>query len=387
MPPSPNQPPTPAPTTPTAAEPWTTRRLLAWMQQAFKDKHLDSPRLCAEILLGHILNQDRLKLYTDQDREASPAELQSLRGLVGRALKHEPVQYLVGQAWFFGLALKVDSRVLIPRPCTEMIVEEIIQLARRRQRIPHADESPARTPTFATEPISQPLPTTAFPSTESESLDETDVGTDVDVDVAAERAAIATQRRQLAQTRARRSELGTGMLIADVCTGSGCIAIAIAKHLPGAKIIATDISQDALDLASENARAHHVHERIDFRQGDLLNPVVEALQELDGAYLDALVTNPPYIPDHEWDAVAENVRNFEPTLALRAGPLGTHFVEPLLRDAPAILKPHAIMLMEIAACTADGVLAAAQEHPELSDALMKKDLEGLSRMLMAKRKG
>jgi len=109
---------------------WTTRRLLAWMSEAFTKAELDSPRLCAELLVSHVIGCDRLKLYTDADRPASPLERGTLRDLVGRALKHEPVQYLVGEAWFFGLPYHVDRSVLIPRPATETIIEQVLQHAR-----------------------------------------------------------------------------------------------------------------------------------------------------------------------------------------------------------------------------------------------------------------
>src|SRR5690606_7912464 len=114
------------------AEQWTTRRLLAWMGEAFAKKGLDSPRLSAEMLMAGITGTDRLKLYTDPDRPASDAELARLRGLVKRALQHEPIQYLVGEAWFFGLPFAVDKRVLVPRPSTETIVETVLQDARAR---------------------------------------------------------------------------------------------------------------------------------------------------------------------------------------------------------------------------------------------------------------
>lgn len=110
---------------------WTTRRLLDWMTGAFREKGLDSPRLLAELLLAHVIGCERLALYTQADRPASNDERERLRALVGRALKHEPVQYLVGEGWFFSLPFAVDSRVLIPRPATETIVEHVLQRVRR----------------------------------------------------------------------------------------------------------------------------------------------------------------------------------------------------------------------------------------------------------------
>src|SRR6185295_16304457 len=138
-------------------------------------------RLQAELLMAHVLGCERLRLYMDADRPASPLERSALRDLVGRALGHEPVQYLTGEAWFFSLPFKVDRRVLIPRPATETIVEHVLQHARA----------------------------------------EAGFG----------------------------GKTGEGVVIADVCTGSGCIAIALLKNLPQARAVATDVSPDALEVA------------------------------------------------------------------------------------------------------------------------------------------
>jgi len=110
---------------------WTTRRLLAWTTDYFSKKGIDSARLSAEMLLAHVLEVPRLKLYIDPDRPASELERAAFRDLVERAAKHEPVDYLTGQAPFFSLMMKVTPAVLIPRPSTETIVEHIIQHARR----------------------------------------------------------------------------------------------------------------------------------------------------------------------------------------------------------------------------------------------------------------
>lgn len=117
---------------------WTTRRLLSWMIDAFSKKQVDSPRVQAEMLLEHVFGCKRLALYTDSDRPSSPLERAQLRDLVARALKHEPVQYLVGEAKFFGLDLRVDPRVLIPRTSTATIVEEVLQHHRARSGTAHS---------------------------------------------------------------------------------------------------------------------------------------------------------------------------------------------------------------------------------------------------------
>lgn len=290
---------------PGGSSPWTTRSLLAWMSSAFREKDLDSPRLLAEMLLSHVIGCDRLRLYMEADRPASEDERTRLRSLVARALRHEPVQYLVGEAWFFSLPFHVDPRVLIPRPSTETIAEAVGQSMR-------GVEGPIR--------------------------------------------------------------------LADLCTGSGCLAVALAKHVASASIVATDISEDALEVARLNAARHGVSDRIEFRQGNLLEPLEH---ERD---LHCLVANPPYIPDHEWESVEPNVRDHEPELALRAGPDGLDLLIPLLRGASRHLRPGGLLLLEIASCNAERMLDLARSQDDLCDEGILDDFEGLARVLRATRK-
>jgi len=312
-------------------DPWTTRRLLAWIADAFARQEIDSPRRCAEELLAHVLKCDRLRLYMEADRPAAPDELERLRALVARALKHEPLQYLLGEWSFFGLRLLTDRRALIPRPCTESIVEHVLQSERRRAA---ASSTSADTPPST--PRSTP-PDTAPP-----------------------------------------------LLIADLCTGSGCIGVALAKHLPHARVFATDISADALALAAQNAALHALPpERLTLIAGDLLAPLM-ARTDLLGT-LDYLVSNPPYIPDAEFDLVPENVRLHEPSLALRGGASGLNLVGPIIAGAPALLRPGGTLMIEIASSTAGAVLDAARATPALVDAKILEDLESLPRFLLARR--
>lgn len=234
--------------TPTDAKRWTTRELSAWLHEAFQRAGLDSPRLLADMLLTHALGVSRLDLYTSPDRPASDSERAALRGLAARALRHEPVQYLVGEAWFFGLPLKADRRGLIPRPSTETIVERVLQQIGREGR----DRS---------------------------------------------------------------------LRIADICTGSGAIAIALLANLPNAIAVGADISADALALAAENAARHGLTSRLLLREGDLVGPAAA-----DGGLFDFIVSNPPYIPDEEWPAVPPSVKQHEPHLALRGGAGGLDLV-------------------------------------------------------------
>lgn len=300
--------------TPVVEGAWTTRRLLAWVSDAFGRKGLDSPKLSAEILLAHVLKAERLKLYMEPDREASKEELSALRGLVGRALKDEPVQYLTGEGWFFGLPLAVDRRVLVPRPCTEVMVETVLQRCR----------------------------------------------TAVDVGGAAGRAS------------------GEGVRILDLCTGSGCVAVALAKQLKGAAVVATDVSGDALTVARANAGRHGITGSVDFRQGDLF-------AALDGVTpgFDFIVSNPPYIPDSEWDDVPANVKLHEPTIALRGGADGLDLVRPIIERAADWLKPGTgVLMVETAAATAQAALKIAEECDRYADGKVVRDLEGLERFVL-----
>lgn len=294
----------------TSSGAWPTRSLLRWIAEAFANAHIESPRLCAELLVSHCLGCDRLRLYVDPDRPASAQERQTLRDLVVRALAHEPVQYLVGQAWFFSLPLMVDRRALIPRPETETLVQGILQ---------HARTTPS---------------------------------------------------------------LAKGV-IADIGTGSGCIIISILKNLPEAHGVATDLSPDAIELARENAFRHGALDRLDLLTGNLLEPLED---HPAGRSLQCLISNPPYIPDSEWENVPANLKH-EPLVALRGGADGLQFIRPILEQAADFLAPGGLVAIEFAESTADAVLELARRQPLLCDARIEADFQGRPRALFAHRAG
>lgn len=281
---------------------WTTRQLLAWTTQYFEKKAIDSPRMSAEMLLAHVLGVPRIKLFMDADRPASELERAAFRDLVERAVRHEPVDYLVGQAPFFSMMFKVTPAVLVPRPSTETLVEHVIQHSRR-------------TPGFR-----QPV-------------------------------------------------------VADICTGSGIIAISLAKHVPDCTVAATDLSEAALAIAKENAAALGTTERVEFRQGNLLEPVA-------GRRFRYLVSNPPYISDAEWKDVPPNVKDYEPTLALRGGADGLDLIRPLIAQAAHFLEKPGQLVLEIAASQKDSAIALATQAGLLNPHVLA-DHEGLPRVLVA----
>ena len=288
------------------------------MSDAFTKKGLDAPRLSAEMLLAHVFGCDRMKLYTDADRPASPLERESLRDLVGRALKNEPVQYLVGEKWFFGLPLHVDRRVLIPRPSTETIVEEVLLHSRAE-------------PGFG-------------------------------------------------------GKTGEGIRFADVCTGSGCVAVALLKNMPKAFAIATDISEDALAVARQNAERHRVADRLEFLKGNLVDPLINhPAGGSAGRDLHYLLANPPYIPDSEWEAVEANVKEYEPHGALRGGPDGLTFVRPIIDQGAEVLRPGGVMMIEVATATTDTVKSLIEQRGGFGNVRIVKDGDGLARVAVAAR--
>lgn len=282
---------------------WTTRRLLQWTSDHLAKRQVDSPRLCAEMLLAHVLGADRLSLYMDPDRPASDLERAAFRELVQRASEHEPVDYLVGQAPFFSMMLQVNESVLVPRPSTETLVEHVIQHARR-------------TPGFA-------HPT-----------------------------------------------------ILDIGTGSGAIAIAIARTLRQAQVIATDISTKALDVAKANADEQGVSDRIEFVQGCLFEPVT-------GKRFDYIVSNPPYVSDAEYEVLDANVRDYEPASALRGGPEGLDVVAPLVDQSINFLSDPGHLAIEIASTHAGKVREMAEKRAGLTHLRILTDHEQLPRVFVA----
>ena len=319
------------------AEPWTVRRLRAWMVEHFTQRSVESPSLCADLLLAHVLRCDRMRIYMDADRPASPEELSALRELVRRAGGGEPIQYLVGTWSFFGCEIAVDATTLIPRPSTETLVE----LA-------------------------------------------------------------------LAGLRARRV-LGASLpklRIVDLCTGTGCLAIAIARSLRASsaprrqlawnagpadgaaseesaldlRVFATDVSTGATALARRNVSAHGLEGVIEVLDSDLDAGLIG--RGLEGA-CDLITANPPYISDVEWSNVPRNVKEFEPASALRGGVDGLDLVRRIVSCARRWLKSEGQLLVEIGFEQGEAARKLASDAA-LADISIAQDLEGHDRVLCAR---
>jgi release factor glutamine methyltransferase len=288
--------------------PWTVLRALTWTRAFFEQRGVESARLEAEILLAHALKIARIQLYVQYDRPLDEQERTAFRDLVKRRATGEPVHYLTGSREFWSLELEVTPETLIPRPDTEVLVEEA-----------------------------------------------------------------------LSRLRAPDVPWGAAPRIADVGTGTGAIAIAIAHELKEARVIATDVSAPALAVAQRNAERHGVADRIHFTQGHLLRPA-------QGETLDAVLSNPPYIASEEILTLQREVRLFEPRRALDGGPDGDAAYRELVPAAAHLLRPSGLLVFEVGGAEqADRVLALIEQDGRYREPWTRRDYAGLVRVVGAAR--
>jgi release factor glutamine methyltransferase len=183
---------------------------------------------------------------------------------------------------------------------------------------------------------------------------------------------------------AQRIPVERQVTIIDACTGSGCIAVAIARLRPRARVIATDLSSSSLDVARQNATRHAVSERITLLEGDLLGPLVK--QGLEGT-IDVIVSNPPYITEGDWMMLQPEVRLFEPRCALVAGSQGTELHERLLRESGRYLLQGGALIMEIGAGQARAIRRIVDQIPGYRFHRLVYDAAGLERVVIVERVG
>jgi release factor glutamine methyltransferase len=304
-------------------------------------KGVDSPRLQTELLLAHLLKMPRMKLYLNFERVLTATETDALREFIKRRAAREPLQHIVGSTSFCGFEISVNHHVLVPRPESEILAEAGWQfLAERRP--------PAR------------------------------------LEVAAQEHAVP--------------EAGVPTAL-DFCTGSGCIAIALTAKCPDAKIIATDISADALALARENAVRNNVAERIEFLQGDGFAALKGGWGELprepvfaDGQngspgvsphQFDLIISNPPYIPSAEMATLQPEVRDFDPRAALDGGADGLEFYRLIASQAGAFLKPGGKIMVEFGDGQVEAIRQIFKTEKWIVEAV-KEDYSSRARILIAK---
>jgi release factor glutamine methyltransferase len=244
---------------------WTVARILEWTTGHLKKNGSTSPRLDAELLLAHARKCPRIQLYVQHSQIVTDAQRAVMRDLVQRRAGAEPVAYLIGKREFFSLDFEVTRDTLIPRPETETLVLEGLELAK-------TIESPR---------------------------------------------------------------------VLDVGTGTGCVAVALAKHRPGLIATAVDLSEGALAVARRNVARHGLESRVTLLHSDLCGSLPT------DARFHLIVSNPPYIGDEELADLPPDVRLHEPHSALLAGPKGMTILARLTREAPPFLEPDGWLLMEL----------------------------------------
>jgi len=174
----------------------------------------------------------------------------------------------------------------------------------------------------------------------------------------------------------------TPVRIIDLCTGSGCIAVSLAKELTAARVIATDASEKAIAAALENTRRHGVSERIRFLLGDLFEP----LEELDiRGQIDIIVSNPPYVQAGDLSTLQPEVRDYEPEMALIAGPGGTEIATRIIQLAPVYLKKNGTLIMEMGLGQAEALTRMVEATGAYGDRELLKDLAGIERVIVARK--
>jgi release factor glutamine methyltransferase len=169
----------------------------------------------------------------------------------------------------------------------------------------------------------------------------------------------------------------TPATIADVCTGCGCVAVAIARERPAARLIATDVSEEALAVAHRNAVRHSVRDRVEIRHGDLLDPI--------DTICDVIVANPPYVVAGARPALQPEVRDHEPNVALFGGEDGLRLVERLVCDAPAWIRSDGWLIFEFGLGQDEEIEQMISDSPDLTLVDLKRDLQGIARTAIARR--
>jgi release factor glutamine methyltransferase len=260
----------------------------------------------ARWLVEHALGLGGASHLADRARLLDAREIAKVDASVTRRTAREPLQYILGTQEFCGLEFSVDPSVLIPRPETELLVQEVI----------------------------------------------------------------------------RRLPRGGRPTLVDVGTGSGCLAVTLARAVPNAHIFAIDLSAQALETARGNARRHDVEPIIRWLEGDLLAPL--AGEDCDGS-VTAIVANPPYIRESEWRGLQPEVSGYEPRMALVAGPNGTEVHERLLEQAARYLAPGGLLAMELGQGQSTELVVKVETMSVYERAEILPDEAGIDRIMIVER--
>ncbi len=349
---------------------WTIKKALEWTEGYLADKGDENPRLSAQWLLSEACGFSRTQLFVNFDRPLSEDERGVLRDYVRRRGAGEPLQYITGEVAFRHINVKVRPGVLIPRPETEVLVSEVLaalptpgprDVAWNPEAAEQEREAVAAVKKALEEAGESVLPLENTESNETE--EDVAVGGDLG-----------------RPSSAGMDETRKSLLVADLCTGSGCIACSLAYEHPDVRVIATDVAPEAVALAKENTEALGLADRVAVLQCSLGSGIGEKRM---GTF-DAVVSNPPYVPTAVMAGIPREVADFEPTLALDGGADGLDLFRPLAQWAARALKPGGVLACELYEGHMDAARAVA-EQAGFVDVHIVDDLTGRPRVLVAKR--
>ena len=303
---------------PPPGEPWTPILLTRWSGEYLRGRGVENGRLDAELLLAHVLGVKRLDLYLQFDRPLQAPELGAFKTLLKRRAAREPLQYVLGRTAFRELDLRTDSRALIPRPETEILVGEVLAWTEGKTgggpAVDGRDESPGA--------------------------------------------------------------WGGPLWALDVGTGTGAIALSLLKEGPFHRVVGTDPSPGALELARENARETGLDEGLELREGALFAPLEE------GERFHVIVSNPPYVAEGDRAGLQPEILHWEPSRALFAGADGLEVLDPLVRRAPAHLAPGGLLALEVGEGQASRVASLMETTGAYEEVLLRPDLTGRLRVVL-----
>lgn len=243
----------------------------------------------------------------------SSDQLFSIEQIISRRASHEPIQYIIGNVDFMGLRLLVGKGVLIPRPETELIAEHAVRILETRA----ADHSSQTPPDLSL------------------------------------------------------------LHILDICTGSGCLALALAKKFPNSKVFGTDISETALSYAKKNAQLNDI-KNVTLMSGDLFQPFTSSLNQIS-CFFDLIISNPPYIKTDDFKTLQQEIRDWEPVNALDGGVDGLDYYRAIIPTARHFLKDNGILILEIGIDCADAVADLLRKNG-FSQVELIRDLAGIQRI-------
>ena len=385
-----------------ANETWTIRRCLDWTRDYLKDRGDERPRLSAEWLLSGVTGLSRTEIYVNFDKPMSSEELAAMHTAVVRRAKGEPLQYIIGETSFRTIDVMCEPGVLIPRPETELLVEEVLAYldrevigaapaaARGRVELPwnaevevalqaeiaaakEKDEAPV---------VERELRDDDFDTLEDgEGTIETADGAEGDADVLGAAPVEEGEFSEGAPAQYGESGQTRCARVLEVGCGTGCISLSIASERSGrAQCVAIDIEPRAVDLSIRNRDALGISPAdVDVRLGNLVSPLN---RETEWGTFDVLVSNPPYIPSAVMGSLPHEVADFEPALALDGGADGLDIFRRLVNAAPHMLRPGGLLACELY----EGHLDAAADlcrSAGMHDVRIVDDFTGRPRIVLA----